>query len=336
MNTLAGQDLVPPLKWSNKHTMRRSSRSAVSYHAPKTEAFPDGSASEAAFASIEHSKSGNGGDFSSASTPQPHAPVSEAAHAVPLQRGPVGTFYQYPPSYPVASNKGMQAGEKHAVAAGFFVMFSLAAALGIGWWATLPPPLTVSGERPTPQAWAPVEKALAEPESSGSSGTAARPGKAVAAQEAMEAVSVDLPAVNEIRLSQPEAMEDRTSGAEAGPTPSDKSERTSGQAARDSRSEEVGRLKAKAYSETRRDRLGSSEPAKPSPKEDRIKRQPASLSDSISSSQSTDLRRALAKCNDEDGLFYRERCKWRLCNGQWGKYGCPSYGRNDKDEYPIS
>ena len=29
-------------------------------------------------------------------------------------------------------------------------------------------------------------------------------------------------------------------------------------------------------------------------------------------------------------LFAREGCLWKLCNGQWGKDGCPSYQRNNE------
>ncbi|WP_143131451.1 hypothetical protein [Noviherbaspirillum humi] len=32
-----------------------------------------------------------------------------------------------------------------------------------------------------------------------------------------------------------------------------------------------------------------------------------------------------AQCEREPSLFAREACKWRLCSGQWGRNGCPSY-----------
>lgn len=324
--------------------MRQSTRSAASYHAPQTEAFPDASVPDTARPSAVQAQSDAACDSSSDATVQPHAPVASEDHAIPLQRGPIGTFYLPSSPYPSASNKSMNAGEKHALAAGFFVMLSLAAAFGIGWWATLPPsPAMATGERPRPQAkaWIPAEEELTAPESSGSSAFSTHASEANGAREAMNALTVEMPAVNEVSLSRPGEKEDNPSSTAAATARDDKSERASKQAERDTRSEEVSRLKAEAYSETRRDRLSRSPPAKSAPKGEDIKqkgvrRQPASLSGSASSSPKADLRRALAKCKEEEGLFYQERCKWRLCNGQWGKHGCPSYGRNKRESYPVS
>ncbi|MDB5728927.1 MAG: hypothetical protein JWQ00_2132 [Noviherbaspirillum sp.] len=36
-------------------------------------------------------------------------------------------------------------------------------------------------------------------------------------------------------------------------------------------------------------------------------------------------RLAVARCESASNIFARERCKWQLCNGSWGKNGCPSY-----------
>ena len=33
----------------------------------------------------------------------------------------------------------------------------------------------------------------------------------------------------------------------------------------------------------------------------------------------------LAQCEQADNIILRERCKWQLCDGKWGKNGCPSY-----------
>jgi hypothetical protein len=338
MNILSDK-IMSVIKMEQQTTMRQSSRNAVSYHAPQTEAFPDGAGSDATAASAEQARSHEPDESPvSDDAAQPPAPASSEDHAIPLQRGPIGTFYQPSPPYPSASNKGMNAGEKHALAAGFFVMLSLAAAFGIGWWATLPPaPALASGERSTTQAkvWTPAEEESAAPQSSGSSELAGQAGESTAAGDAMKALTLEIPAVNEISLSRLGEKKESSSDAAAA-APNEKSERASGQAARDTRDEEVSRMKAEAYSETRKDRLDSSTPSKPSSKEDGIKRQPASLSDSVSSTQQADLRRALAKCKNEDGLFYQERCKWRLCNGQWGKNGCPSYGENKRNDYSVS
>jgi len=37
------------------------------------------------------------------------------------------------------------------------------------------------------------------------------------------------------------------------------------------------------------------------------------------------INRKLAQCEQADNLILRERCKWQICNGKWGKNGCPSY-----------
>ncbi len=36
-------------------------------------------------------------------------------------------------------------------------------------------------------------------------------------------------------------------------------------------------------------------------------------------------RTQYARCSQESGLFRRERCKWRVCDGKWGHDGCPAY-----------
>jgi hypothetical protein len=45
------------------------------------------------------------------------------------------------------------------------------------------------------------------------------------------------------------------------------------------------------------------------------------------SSRQRHVRQVLARCERMDSLFRREQCKWRVCDGQWGKNGCPSYVR---------
>lgn len=37
------------------------------------------------------------------------------------------------------------------------------------------------------------------------------------------------------------------------------------------------------------------------------------------------MRTMLARCEHAPNFFRREQCKWRLCNGMWGKNGCPYY-----------
>lgn len=38
-----------------------------------------------------------------------------------------------------------------------------------------------------------------------------------------------------------------------------------------------------------------------------------------------DLSGKYARCAQLEGLLRRERCKWEVCGGRWGKQGCPSY-----------
>jgi hypothetical protein len=35
----------------------------------------------------------------------------------------------------------------------------------------------------------------------------------------------------------------------------------------------------------------------------------------------------LARCEKLDGLIWRERCKWKICDGRWGRDGCPAHAR---------
>lgn len=40
-----------------------------------------------------------------------------------------------------------------------------------------------------------------------------------------------------------------------------------------------------------------------------------------------------AKCDGVRGLLRREQCRWKACNGKWGKQGCPAYQHNARPEY---
>jgi hypothetical protein len=45
----------------------------------------------------------------------------------------------------------------------------------------------------------------------------------------------------------------------------------------------------------------------------------------IDTSKAVDMRGLLARCESASNFIFREQCKWQLCNGKWGKNGCPSY-----------
>lgn len=44
-------------------------------------------------------------------------------------------------------------------------------------------------------------------------------------------------------------------------------------------------------------------------------------------SSSNNHKVMLAQCEAAPNIFRREQCKWKLCNGMWGKNGCPSYAK---------
>jgi hypothetical protein len=43
------------------------------------------------------------------------------------------------------------------------------------------------------------------------------------------------------------------------------------------------------------------------------------------SSREASTRATLARCERDTNLFRREFCRWQVCNGSWGRHGCPSY-----------
>lgn len=66
-----------------------------------------------------------------------------------------------------------------------------------------------------------------------------------------------------------------------------------------------------------------------------IARAPQKLPDPVvqaSSASAVQLRPAspslgarYAQCTQQQGFLRREKCKWEVCGGKWGKQGCPSY-----------
>ena len=42
---------------------------------------------------------------------------------------------------------------------------------------------------------------------------------------------------------------------------------------------------------------------------------------------------ALASCDRRSNIILREHCRWQVCNGMWGKNGCPSYASTNRDPY---
>lgn len=241
----------------------------------------------------------------------------------PLQRGPLGTLYQYPAAYQTSDGKRLNAGEKQALLGGFFVMLGLVIAIAVGWWIIPPAPSSLAnGEAPRPQARN-LSATDKEKFASGSSG--AMGADASAPTSGSEAEETDSPSrfasgtINRgdsAEATVPAATETASGASRPSSSGSSQSGKENAPSVRE---EETMRLKARAYSETQKDRLDTAPSARgeASPRPSPSKRSPRSAS--------TNLSQAVAECSNEAGLFFRERCKWRLCNGRWGKDGCPSY-----------
>jgi len=95
--------------------------------------------------------------------------------------------------------------------------------------------------------------------------------------------------------------------------------------------DEIARLQSQAFSETSRDRVSGEKPRSNTPPSDyQVLPQPgaeksAIATPAISAAKTGSVHSELAKCQRNASFFVREKCKWRLCDGQWGKNGCPSY-----------
>lgn len=107
-----------------------------------------------------------------------------------------------------------------------------------------------------------------------------------------------------------------------------KSKKSSSALAKDEHGDEIGRLKTQAFSETTNDRISGKKPKPKQPLSD-YEFLPQSNSSKKSSTtrvaKTAGVREALARCQLQPNFFRREHCKWQLCDGQWGKNGCPSF-----------
>lgn len=110
--------------------------------------------------------------------------------------------------------------------------------------------------------------------------------------------------------------------------PSSKSRHSSVAVARGERSDEIGRLKSQAFSETASDRIENKKAKRKPPLSDYIfLPQSSSKKESASTrnGKTVKVKQALAQCQHRSNFFRREYCKWQVCGGRWGKYGCPSF-----------
>lgn len=51
------------------------------------------------------------------------------------------------------------------------------------------------------------------------------------------------------------------------------------------------------------------------------------------SSKAQQVSSALQSCERRPNIILREHCRWQVCNGMWGKNGCPSYASARRDPY---
>lgn len=91
----------------------------------------------------------------------------------------------------------------------------------------------------------------------------------------------------------------------------------------DKRDDDLDRLRSQAYGESSRDRKGRMLPTpKPPSPQSAVAVTPISTA---GAEGRVSYKKELAQCEKIDGLFYQERCKWRICKDQWGSHGCPSF-----------
>lgn len=92
---------------------------------------------------------------------------------------------------------------------------------------------------------------------------------------------------------------------------------------------EIERIKQQADEElkkkTENKRLAAETQAKARGKEKKPAMHAANTSSPTIASESR--RTLLARCEKASNFIRREHCKWQVCNGMWGKDGCPSYER---------
>jgi hypothetical protein len=58
-----------------------------------------------------------------------------------------------------------------------------------------------------------------------------------------------------------------------------------------------------------------------------------SRSEALSSVTGGSRAGLLARCENAPNFILRERCKWQVCNGMWGKNGCPAYEKQASSKY---
>ncbi|MGH8806991.1 MAG: hypothetical protein ACREX0_03815 [Noviherbaspirillum sp.] len=121
---------------------------------------------------------------------------------------------------------------------------------------------------------------------------------------------------------QPVKVRDTAAPAEGKVT---KTARTRSTAVKPARDREIERIKRQADDELKQKNRRSIEAAsaKSRPLASQRGKQQAVAATSVRRAAS--IRVMLAQCERSPNFIRREQCMWRLCNGMWGKNGCPSY-----------
>lgn len=121
----------------------------------------------------------------------------------------------------------------------------------------------------------------------------------------------------------PRAQDNKRSASQVASAKRSKKPAPVARATPDKSDEELDRLRSQAYSESSRDR------------EQRVLPKPASPATAVAVTPISTAgaegrvshKKELAQCEKLDGLFPRERCKWRICKDEWGSNGCPSFAQ---------
>lgn len=132
------------------------------------------------------------------------------------------------------------------------------------------------------------------------------------------------PASSTVTTASANAIENLSASVRPRTARSDSTQQSRAQLADRTRNHEIDRIRQQADSELKK----KTEPrvvreSRPRSGRQEIARQePSALSARV---QTAAVRVRLAQCEGRPNILSREVCKWRLCNGRWGRNGCPSY-----------
>jgi hypothetical protein len=246
-------------------------------------------------------------------------------------------------------------------------IFAIGAAAGLAatWWMTQPPdapPAAAAVRKLEPVARAPV----ANPESRASVGSPAgiNPGElpydgvppGAVGKIAPTATAAATVTKTPQRDGATTAGQNAAAAAVAAPLPAEKAQQAIAEAPADSRDnasalreksydkkvakathrrtpprmakdKEIERIKQQAADELKKKSRNRSVTQEARYTERGASRQDKDKDASASAASGHSKRAMLARCENASNFILRERCKWQICSGMWGKNGCPSYER---------